>query len=495
VESVGILPALRRRWLLALICCLVVVGAAAGATAAATKTYATTLRAFVSANSADPLVGGPYQGSLLAQSQVQSYAAIVTSPAVTRPVIQQLRLPFRPDQLAGVISTKVPLNTVLIDITVTDKSAIRARDIANAVGTQFASVVRNLQGSAGAPAVNVTVVQPAETPSSPVSPRPVINLLLGLFVGVALGVGAAVLRESLGRRQSALPERVRGSDPDTVVPTLATFPWVPDSEPLAVIDDQALRQLRVNLSLLAISPIPTSLAVTSLAVGNGRSTTCVNLGASMANAGLRVLVVEADAQQPNLSAYLDLDGRIGVTDVLAGDVDFQNALQVVHLSAGNTLHLLPHGTVRPHDADPLDNPRFSVMLRDLQQLADIVLVDAPAVRRDRDLSTVAGLADGVVLVVRHGKVQRDAERVAQAMAQVGANVLGIVVNMVTDFSSQLPEGSTGGGGAWSANGAVPTRLATHSQAVSASGTLGIGNRRDLPSDAPRATSATRRTSE
>src|SRR5450759_135661 len=339
------LSALRRRWLLALICCLVVVGAAAGATAAATKTYATTLRAFVSANSADPLVGGPYQGSLLAQSQVQSYAAIVTSPAVTRPVIQQLRLPFRPDQLAGVISTKVPLNTVLIDITVTDKSAIRARDIANAVGYQFASVVRNLQGSAGAPAVNVTVVQPAETPSSPVSPRPVINLLLGLFVGVALGVGAAVLRESLGRRQSALPERVRGSDPHTVVPTLATFPWVPDSEPLAVIDDQALRQLRVNLSLLAISPIPTSLAVTSLAVGNGRSTTCVNLGASMANAGLRVLVVEADAQQPNLSAYLDLDGRIGVTDVLAGDVDFQNALQVVHLSAGNTLHLLPHGTV------------------------------------------------------------------------------------------------------------------------------------------------------
>ena len=134
------------------------------------------------------------------------------------------------------------------------------------------------------------------------------------------------------------------------------------------------------------------------------------------------------------------------------------------------------------------------MLRDLQQLADIVLIDAPAVRRERDLSTVAGLADSVVLVVRHGKMGRDAERVAQTMAQAGANVLGIVVNMVTDSSSELPKGSTGGG-AWSANGAMPTRRATDGQAASASDTLGSGNRRDILSDPPRATSATRRTSE
>ena len=482
------LSALRRRWLLALVCCVLVVGGAVGATAAATKTYATTLRAFVSANSADPQVGGPYQGSLLAQSQVQSYAAIVTSPAVTRPVIQQLRLPLRPDQLAGMISAKVPLNTVLIDITVTDESATRARDIANAVGAQFSGVVKNLQGSAGAPAVNVTVVQPADTPSSPVSPRPVINLLLGLFVGVALGVGAAVLRESLARRRSAVSERTSGPNPQTVVATLATFPWMPDSEPLAVMDDQALRQLRLNLSLLAASGLPTSLAVTSLAVGVGRSTTCVNLGASMANTGLRVLIIEADAQQPNLSAYLDLDGSIGLTDVLASGVDVQSALQVVRLSAGNRLRLLPHGTVRPHGADLLlGNPRFSVMLRDLQQLADIVLIDAPALLRDSDVSMVAGLADGVALVVRHGKMRRDAERVAQTMAQAGANVLGIVVNMVTDSSSELPERSTGGG--------APTRRATDGQAVSASGALGSGNRRDILSDPPRVTSATRRTSE
>src|SRR5450759_1949859 len=97
------LSALRRRWLLALVCCVLVVGGAVGATAAATKTYATTLRAFVSANSADPQVGGPYQGSLWAQPHVKSNAAIVPSPAVSGPVIQQLRLPLRPDQLAGMI--------------------------------------------------------------------------------------------------------------------------------------------------------------------------------------------------------------------------------------------------------------------------------------------------------------------------------------------------------------------------------------------------------
>src|SRR5450759_5172191 len=128
------LSALRRRWLLALVCCVLVVGGAVGATAAATKTYATTLRAFVSANSADPQVGGPYQGSLLAQSQVQSYAAIVTSPAVTRPVIQQLRLPLRPDQLGGMVSGQVPRHSRLTDIAVRGRRAPRGRDAATAAG-------------------------------------------------------------------------------------------------------------------------------------------------------------------------------------------------------------------------------------------------------------------------------------------------------------------------------------------------------------------------
>jgi succinoglycan biosynthesis transport protein ExoP len=192
---------LRAHWLLVLVtvgACLVGAGLLAWTR---TPTYAAQTQSFLSTSGpgADP--SQTYQGGLFAQQRVQSYAPIVSSPAVTKAVIEQLGLHESVRQLQAQIQASVPTDTVLLDITVKDHSPRRAAAIANAVTTHFAAFVgtlENPQGGRRSP-VKVIVTSPADVPTAPVSPRKPVYLALGALFGLLLGIGAAVLRETLGK--------------------------------------------------------------------------------------------------------------------------------------------------------------------------------------------------------------------------------------------------------------------------------------------------------
>jgi polysaccharide biosynthesis transport protein len=204
------LRVLRAHWLLIVVS---IVACYVGALALAltrTPTYEAHTRLLVSATGVGDDVGDAYQAALFAKERVRSYALIVSSPSVARAVISRLSLPYSVEELEGKISTSVPIDTAVLDVTVADSSAQRAKAIADAVGAEFPKYVNTLEPRRRdnrAP-VEINVASEAHVPAEPTSPRPFVYVSLGLLLGVVLGLVGAVVREAIAPRSPAESEAV-----------------------------------------------------------------------------------------------------------------------------------------------------------------------------------------------------------------------------------------------------------------------------------------------
>jgi succinoglycan biosynthesis transport protein ExoP len=424
---------LRKRWMLIVLFVLLGTGAGYGANALATPIYEAQTQLFVSAQSADPTLADANQGGLFTQQRVKSYAQIVNTPAVLGPVIAQLHLNVSTDQLAKQVSATAPLDTVLINVAVDDPSASRARDIANAVSTQFAEQVRILETpvSGGSAPVNLTVVKQADLPASPVSPRTKVNLGLGVLLGLALGIGFAVLRDSL----DTTIKRVEDLQKITGAGTLGMIAYDHDAvkQPLVTAIDptsqrsESFRTLRTNLQFVDIDHPPRTVVITSAVAGEGKSTTACNLAITLAQAGIRVALVESDLRRPKIAEYLGVEGSVGLTSVLIGRATLDDALQTWGRSG---LAVLASGPIPPNPSELLGSGHMVALLRQLQQRFDVVIIDAPPLLPVTDAAVLSRICDGAVIVVRYGKTKREQlERTAKALSTVDARVLGTVMNM------------------------------------------------------------------
>ena len=425
---------LRRRWRIVTALVVLATGTAVAVTALSTRIYQADTQLFVSLqDGGNSTSTNAYQGNLFSQERVKSYAKIANSPAVTGPVVKQLSLDLTPDQLASRITASAPTDTVLVDLVVKDPSPTRARDIANTVSTQFAKVVADLErpASGRASPVAVTVVRPADLPTSPVSPRTTINVALGLLVGLALGIGVAVLRETLDTtiKTSEDLQKLTGSSALGVIAydnQAQKNPLVSQLDSRSV-RGEAFRTLRTNLRFVDVDNPPRAVVITSSVAGEGKSTTACNLAITLANAGVRVILLEGDLRRPRMADYMGLDGSVGLTDVLIG----RAALDVVLQPWGHsTLAVLASGPLPPNPSELLSSAQMNELLKEMQDRADIVLVDAPPLLPVTDAAVLGQECDGAILVVRHGKTTREhIGRSLDALNSVGARLLGTVLNM------------------------------------------------------------------
>ena len=189
------LALMRKRWVSILLITTFVVAGAVTGTLLATPTYEAKSQVFVSMGSTPALL----QDCNFTQYRVTSYTDMVTGPLVLIPVIEHLGLHSTPDQLAKSITADSPLNTVLINVTVTDQDPQVASDIANATVESLGTQVTKMEKPTGTQPspVRVITTRTATVPTAPATPNIAINLALGLLVGLALGYGQALLREAL----------------------------------------------------------------------------------------------------------------------------------------------------------------------------------------------------------------------------------------------------------------------------------------------------------
>ena len=195
MELVDYLNVVRRRWRLILATTLVGAVVAAALTVGMTKQYESQARIFFTTS--DQNLSEAYQGGNFAIQRVASYAHVVEGNQLSARVINRLKLDLTPEELdEKVTATAVP-DTVILDISVTDSDPKKAQQIAQATAAELRRTVSRLEtppGKGAAP-IRATVFDSADLPDSPVSPRPLVNIGLGLLLGLLLGAGAALLRE------------------------------------------------------------------------------------------------------------------------------------------------------------------------------------------------------------------------------------------------------------------------------------------------------------
>jgi capsular exopolysaccharide synthesis family protein len=434
VELRDYLRILRRRWRLILVCMLAAAAVAAGITLRATPQYASTATLFISTpNTAS---ADAYQGGLFSQQRVTSYADLIRGESLAQLVVKRLHLSETAAALSSEISSSVTPETVLLRVTVTDPVPARAQLLANGVADEFTSYVRQLETSAGQKQspVSATVVDAAELPTAPASPRPLRNLVLADILGLFLGIGLAVLREVLDTTIKSAEDCAAV----TTAPLLGSirFDTKAAKNPLVTDIDthaprvEAFRMLRTNIQFVDIDKRSKVFVVTSALPAEGKSTTAINLAITMAQGEHRVLLIEADLRRPRASAYLNLEPTVGLTTLLIGKVDTEEAIQPWGDSG---LHVIASGAVPPNPADLLQSQAMGDILAKLRTTYDVIIIDAPPLLPVTDAALLAAQADGAILVVRHGKTTKEqGSAAAERLTAVDAKIAGCVLNMIPD---------------------------------------------------------------
>ena len=421
-----------RRWKLILGCVLAAVAAAALVTFQTTPQYSSSARLFVSTAPSDS--GDAYTGSLFSAQRVTSYADLVTGEELSRRVIDELGLDMEPTDLAGKISATVVPETVIMQISVTDSSPEQAQRLAQAVAQEVADFVAELEtppGKANAP-IKATIVDAASLPQTPVSPQPVRNIGLAAILGLLLGLGAAVLRELLDTTVKS-HEDVAETTGAAVMANIAYDSSAVKKPLITSLDShapriEAFRVLRTNMQFVDVDKDSKVFVVTSSLPVEGKTTTSENLAITMAQAGNRVVLVDGDLRRSKIGENMQLEGAVGLTTVLVGQVPLADALQPSSVSG---LSVLTSGATPPNPSELLQSRAMNDVIAKLRSEFDVIIIDAPPLLPVTDAALLTAQSDGALLVVRHGKTTKDQVRHSvERLEAVGGRILGVVLNMV-----------------------------------------------------------------
>ena len=301
----------------------------------------------------------------------------------------------------------------------------------------------------------LSVVRPA-TGAHQVAPRPFRYGLFGLLIGAVLGLVLAFLRDTLDTR-------VRSSDQvgaELGATMLARVPAPPKrlaaADKLVMIEDpsgveaEAFRMLRTNLEFVAVDTRVRSLLVTSALEGEGKSTTAANLAVARSRAGKHLALSDHDLRRPYVDRFFDLRGRPGVTQVALGRTTLDEALVPITLGgpalhvaddhapdtpvSGNggrhvagLLEVLPSGPVPPDSGEFVGTQAGGRVLKELEERAEIVIIDAPPMLHVGDASALSSRVSGVLVVARLKVLRRPALRELHRVLEASPTpVLGFV---------------------------------------------------------------------
>jgi protein-tyrosine kinase len=201
---------------------------------------------------------------------------------------------------------------------------------------------------------------------------------------------------------------------------------------------EAYRALRANIGFSSIDQPVKTVLVTSASPREGKTTTVINLGIIMAQAGTQVLIVDADFRRPSLHTMLGSSmarGQFwsdseftppGLSNLIIGNKVFA---EVVLPTQFAQLSLLPAGVMPPNPGELLGSERMRTVIKDLTERADMVLIDSPPCLLYSDAVVFSRVTDGVLYVLRSGPQDKAAQRrVQKQLQQAKARVLGVVFN-------------------------------------------------------------------
>ncbi|HVV75216.1 MAG TPA: polysaccharide biosynthesis tyrosine autokinase [Mycobacteriales bacterium] len=434
MDFAWLLAAVRRRWIILLIC--LVGGGAAGHYIAASqqKIYEATATSFVTLPTNNGDLGSVLSAQNLSGNYVNTFASIASSVPVATKVVDSLNLSDSPQSVSGSLSAAAIPGTYLIQITARRADPLQASQIADAAALGLQQVVESLETDRSVK-VEAKLVQLAAVPSVPISPRPTFDLVVGLLLGLVVGLGGIALLQALDRsmRAAAEAEAAYGAPVLAIVPERSSRKPIVFGPKRSTTAGEPYRSLRTSLRFVDPDRPMRTLLVTSATPEDGKSTTAANLAIALSLAGDRVVLVDADLRRAGLAPMLQLERAAGLTSVILGQAALADVLQTY----GRDMRVLETGPLPPNPSEILGSQLFNGMLNQLAATADFVIIDAPPVLPVADAMTLASQVDGVLMVARHGRTERNAATEAhRRLTAVGARIVGVVFNAVPKLQTR-----------------------------------------------------------
>ena len=427
----------------------IIVGAAAGFGYASLqpKVYAASSSGYVTVGESGTV--DVLSGSSAAKERARSYAAIVSSEAVAQKIKQNNpELSLTTGQIRASLTATAGDNAALITVSAQASSPKNAQLLANSALQATADYIKEIEqnpgnaqalvngdsNAAATPPANSNTVRVIPLNNASVNPPLVSpnyqqNTLIGAVIGLVVVYAAIFLRR-------ALDQRIRTRDDATKATGASILGVLPVSEDLNEenivngdtddhIAQESIRQLRTNLRFVNVDTPPRSFIVTSAVPGEGKSTVSLSLARSLADAGSPVILIDADLRRPTVAKKLKLDAKVGLTQVLAGQVEIANA---VHQLGDSNLFVLPAGRIPPNPSELLGSDKMRQLINELSE-EFIVVVDVPPLLPVTDASLLSHSVDGVILVGSIGRSHREQmTEAASTLKKVNANLFGMVLN-------------------------------------------------------------------
>lgn len=200
------------------------------------------------------------------------------------------------------------------------------------------------------------------------------------------------------------------------------------------IEVEAFRSLRTNIQYTNVDKKMKVITISSCTSGEGKTTVAGNLALVLAENKKRILLIDCDLRRPRIHKYFNISNMCGLTDLLIGAIEFENA-RFVHKSG---LNILPAGKVPPNPSQLLNSNAMKNLLKVLRNIYDYIIIDTPPVGVIADGKVLGGQSDGTILVAKVNKTKKDSLlSIKKELEKLNIHIMGSVLNGISKKNGEL----------------------------------------------------------
>lgn len=383
------------------------------------KQYTATVSMYVESKSNNPDLIASISELNYAKEVVNTYMEILKTNTFQSSVLETSGLQYSPKELKEIIKMNVVNDTEIFQVQVTTNNPNDSFKLANTIAILAPQKIIEIKKADA-----VKVVDPAIQPTEPSAPNVILNTIIGFGLGLLVGVITVFTLEILDKRvkdEDDLLNRYK-------IPILGKVPIIS-----SVIDDELnysvlemYKTIRTNLMFTTQSSGCKIVIISSAVPNEGKTTSCYNLGITLAQTDSKTLIIDCDLRKPEIHKHFNLYGIPGLSEVLA---KMSTETKVIQGTEYPNLKVMCAGTIPPNPVELLGSSSMDSLLDKLSFEYYYILLDTPPINLLADTLTLSVKTDGVVMVIKQDKTTHPELRNAlSGLEFVNAKVLGIILN-------------------------------------------------------------------